>query len=267
MTKIFIIILSLTVLLANAQVKNESALRIKDTLPTITLQDVVFTAFRIKENILVSPVSVQKLTSQNIRLSPSLSFFDALENVQGVQMITPSLGFKIINARGFANSTNVRFAQLTDGMDMASPHLGGAIGNSLGPTDLDIDNAEILPGTASALYGINTVNGLANFITKSPFASEGFSIQQKTAINHINDKNSKVKLFSETTIRHAKVLSPKWAFKINGAFTKGYDWIASDKTELNGSANSSTNLFGADNPAQDPVNSYGNESSESAGRK
>ena len=56
-------------------------------------------------------------------------------------------------------------------------------------------------------------------------------------------------------------------FKINGAFTKGYDWIASDKTELNGSANSSTNLFGADNPAQDPVNSYGNESSESAGRK
>lgn len=233
-----------------------------DTLKTVTLQDVVVTASRISESILVSPVSVQKLSNKNIALSPALSFFDALENVQGIQMITPSLGFRVINARGFANTTNVRFAQLVDGMDVQSPHIGGAIGNSLGPTDLDIDNVEVLPGTASALYGMNTVNGLANFITKDPFTSEGFSIQQKTAVNHVNDPQSKARLFSQATVRFAKVISPQWAFKINGDFTKGYDWVASDKTELNPNVNSSTKLFGLDNPAQDPVNSYGNESSD-----
>ncbi|MEO5889628.1 MAG: TonB-dependent receptor [Ferruginibacter sp.] len=262
MKKIFLSLLCFTVFFINAQTINDSSQRARDTLQTTTLQEVTFTASRITESILVSPVSVQKLNSKGISLSPALSFFDALEHVQGVQMITPSLGFKVLNARGFANTTNVRFAQLTDGMDMASPHIGGAIGNSLGPTDLDIDNAEILPGTASALYGINTVNGLANFITRNPFTSEGFSIQQKSAVNHVNDNNSKAKLFSETTFRYAKVLSSKWAFKINGAFTKGYDWIASDQTELNANANSSTNLFGADNPAQDRVSSYGNESSD-----
>ena len=176
-------------------------------------------------------------------------------------MITPSLGFKVLNARGFSSTTNVRFAQLVDGMDVQSPHIGGAIGNALGPTDLDIDNIEILPGNASALYGMNTVNGLSNFFTKNPFTSEGLSIQQKTAVNHLNDRYSNAKLFSETTLHFVKVISPKWAFKVNGAFTKGYDWIASDQTELNGNATRSTNLFGADNPAQYPVNGYRNESS------
>ncbi|WP_221394773.1 TonB-dependent receptor plug domain-containing protein [Dyadobacter sp. NIV53] len=255
MKKIFTIILCFNTFLAKAQSE-------KDSLKVATLQEVVITASRISENILVSPVSVQKVNRSAIALSPALSFFDGLENVQGVHMITPSLGFKVLNARGFSNTTNVRFAQLVDGMDVQSPHIGGAIGNSLGPTDLDIDNVEILPGTASALYGMNTVNGLANFFTKNPFTSEGFSIQQKTAVNHLNDRYSKAKPFTETTLRYAKILSEKWAFKINGAFTKGYDWIASDQTELNPNANSSTSLFGADNPAQDPVNSYGNESSD-----
>ncbi len=42
---------------------------------------------------------------------------------------------------------------------------------------------------------------------------------------------------------------------------QGYDWIADDKTDLNANANASVNLTGADNPAYDPVNGYGNESS------
>ena len=232
-----------------------------DTLQAHALDEVVVTASRVTERILVSPVSVQKVSSQAIALSPSLSFFDALENVQGIHMITPSLGFKVLNARGFSNTTNVRFAQLADGMDVQSPHIGGAIGNSLGPTDLDIASVEILPGTASALYGMNTVNGLANFLTKNPFDSKGLSIQQKTAVNHLNDRRSDAKPFVETTVRFAKIMTPKWAFKINGAFTKGYDWIAYGQTEMNANANSSTQLFGADNPASDPVNMYGNESS------
>jgi len=255
MKKITTLILCLNALWVSAQ--NET-----DTLKTATLQEVVITASRVSENILVSPVSIQKVSRNTSALSPALSFFDALENVQGVHMITPSMGFKVLNARGFSNTTNVRFAQLVDGMDVQSPHIGGAIGNALGPTDLDIDNIEILPGTASALYGMNTVNGLANFFTRNPFTSEGFSVQQKTAVNHVNDKYSQAKPFTETTVRYAKIISEKWAFKINGAFTKGYDWIASDQTELNPNANSSTKLFGTDNPAQDPVNGYGNESSD-----
>ena len=195
-----------------------------DTLVLKDIAEVVVTASRIKESILRSPVSVQKLTGNQFKLLPALSFFDALENIQGIQMITPSMGFKVLNARGFANTTNVRFAQLVDGMDVQSPHIGGPIGSALGPADLDIDNIEILPGTASALYGMNTVNGLANISTKDPFLSSGISIQQKTAITHISDNNSAAKIFSETSLRWVKIISPKFAFKFNGTFIHGTDW-------------------------------------------
>jgi len=226
------------------------------------LTEVTVSATRLKESILQSPVSIQKVGQKYFNASPAPSFYDALENVQGVQVITPGMGFKVLNARGFANTTNVRFAQLVDGMDMASPHIGGPIANALGPSDLDVDNVEIVPGVASALYGMNTINGLANISTKDPFTSEGLSIQQKTAVTHIGDAATGAKLFSETSLRWAKALSSRWAFKLNGTFSKGYDWIAGNHSDLNSNANISTGLTGADNPAQDPVNGYGNESSD-----
>ena len=232
-----------------------------DTLALKWLEEVIVSASGMPEKILQSPVSVEKVNDGYFRASAAFSFFDALENVKGVQMITPSLGFRILNTRGFSNTTNVRFVQMVDGMDIQSPHIGSPIGSSLGPGDLDVENVEILPGVASALYGMNTVNGLANISTRNPFLSPGFSFQQKTGVMHLGDAENSPKLFSETSLRFAHIISPKLSFKINSTFTKGYDWIANNYTDLNANANASTNLTGADNPAIDPVNSYGNESS------
>jgi len=233
-----------------------------DSVTIKLMNEVTVYASRIPERILQSPVSVEKVNEAYFNKSAAPSFFDALENVKGIQMITPSLGFRILNTRGFANTTNVRFAQLADGMDMQSPHIGSPIGSSLGPGDLDIDNVEILPGVASALYGMNTINGLANISTKNPFTSPGFSFMQKTGVNHVGDAESDPKIFSETSFRFAHIISDHLAFKINATYTKGYDWIANNYTDQNPNANSSTNLTGADNPGADPIDSYGNESSD-----
>jgi outer membrane receptor protein involved in Fe transport len=217
------------------------------------LQEVVVSSSRISERLLYSPVSISRLDKSFFQRSSQSSFFDALENVQGVQLITPSIGFKVLNARGFSNTTNVRFSQLVDGVDMQSPHIGGPIGNALGPTDLDIDQVEIVTGIASTLYGMNTVNGLANLLTKSPFESLGFSFQQKLGFTS--------RFYRESNLRYAHLISSNLAFKINASLTQGYDWEANNLTDLNPLANSSTNLVGADNPGRDLVNMYGNESS------
>jgi outer membrane receptor protein involved in Fe transport len=241
-----------------------------DTLHT-DLNEVVVSASRVEESFLQSPVTVEKLNARAIRLSPAASFFDAIENLKGVQVITPSLGFKVINARGFTNTTNVRFAQLVDGVDNQAPHIGGPIGNVLGPSDLDVSNVEIVPGTAAALYGLNAINGLANFTTKNPFTSEGLSVRQQTGVNHLQDPSVKtfgeggspVKSYSETSVRYAKVLvTDKLALKVNGTYLRAYDWVANDQTDINPSGNVTTGLLGADNPAQDQVSRYGNESSD-----
>lgn len=234
------------------------------------LTEVVVSASRVEESFLQSPVTVEKLNARAIRLTPAPSFFDAIEHVKGVQVISPSLGFRVINARGFTNTTNVRFAQLVDGVDNQAPHIGGPIGNVLGPSDLDIAGVEIVPGTAAALYGLNAINGLANFTTRSPFLSEGVSLRQQTGVNHLNDSNIEPRRsgpptaqpYSETSVRYAKVLvADKLAVKVNGTYLRAYDWVANDQTDLNPRGNSTTGLVGPLNPAADPVNRYGNESS------
>lgn len=261
---LLIIALLISRLISFAQNKEKAATD-QDSiiLKKILLEEVVVSGSRISESILKSPVSIEKISRSAFKSSAAPSFFDALENVKGVQLITPSLGFRIINTRGFANTTNVRFTQLVDGTDNQAPHIGAPIGNAFGPGDLDIESVEIIPGTASALYGMNAINGLANFITKDPFKSTGISLQQKTGINHVEDAETQPKLFSETSFRIAEIISPKFAFKLNSTFTAGYDWIADNRADQNAAANARIGIAGGpDNPAYDPINGYGNESSD-----
>jgi len=243
------------------RIATKKTTKIQDSLHR--LPEVVITASRTEESILRSPVSIERMDTSAFKRSGSPSFFDALENIKGVQMITPSMGFRIINTRGFANTTNVRFTQMVDGIDNQAPHIGAPIGNAMGPSDLDIEHVEIIPGTASALYGLNAINGLANFMTKDPFTSEGVSVQQKVGLNHVNDPGgTSAKLFNETSVRIAHQINSRLAFKVNGTFTKGYDWIADDRTDLNASANAAAGIGGGPaSPAYDPVSGYGNESS------
>jgi outer membrane receptor protein involved in Fe transport len=233
-----------------------------DTLKHEQLTEIVVSASRVNESLLRSPISIEQLKNKEAQLLGTPNFFDALQYLKEVQVISPSLGFKVLNTRGFANTTNVRFAQLIDGVDNQAPHIGAPIANAMGVTDLDIQKVEIISGSVSALYGMNAVNGLANFITKNPFNRGGVSFRQMTGVNHVSSpEEAKPHLFSESQFRIAKILSPRWAFKLNTAFTKGYDWVANDKTDLAATLNASLGLTGTDNPAIDPVNGYGNESS------
>jgi outer membrane receptor protein involved in Fe transport len=226
------------------------------------LQEIVISASRLQEKQLTAPVSISKFSSSQVQQTAAPGFFDAIGSMKGVHMIVPGMGFKIINTRGFSNTTNVRFVQMIDNVDNQSPHIGAPIASALSPGDLDIDHVEVIQGVASALYGMNATNGLANFTTKDPFTTQGFSIQQQVAVNHVKDPNDVApRLYNETNLRWAKAIGTKWAFKINAGYNRGYDWIADNHDDLNPAANQTVGLTGADNPAYDGVNGYGNESS------
>lgn len=228
---------------------------------SILAAEVVVTASRVEESVMTSPVSIEKLDLRAIKETASPSFFDALEGVKGVQFTTLSLGFKVPNTRGFTNTTNPRFLQMVDGADTQAPGLGVSIANTVGPNELDVESIEITPGASSALYGLNALNGISNVLTKSPFTYQGLSFYQKTGVNHVNDGDFTPQVFAETGFRYALAFKNRFAFKINAGFLKGTDWVANDQRDLNPSGNSTTGLLGADNPAKDPINSYGNESS------
>ncbi|HTD93829.1 MAG TPA: TonB-dependent receptor [Chitinophagaceae bacterium] len=241
-----------------------SNLQIELVTQTLLGNEVVVTASRVAESILKSPVAIEKLDIRSIRESPAPSFYDALENVKGVQMTTSSLTFKIPNTRGFNIPNNFRFMQLVDGVDMQAATLGVPLGNAIGPTELDIQSVEITPGAASALYGMNAINGMANLITKSPFLYQGLSVYQKTGVNHTGGTGRDASVLTETSIRYAKAFNNKFAFKVNASYLRGTDWLSDTRKDQNPNNLKSANpafpaLNGENNAVFDGWNKYGDD--------
>jgi outer membrane receptor protein involved in Fe transport len=225
---------------------------------------VVVSASRVAESILKSPVAIEKLDIRAIKETAAPSFYDALENVKGVQMTVASLTFKVPNTRGFNIPNNFRFMQLVDGVDMQAATLGVPLGNAIGPTELDIQSVEITPGAASALYGMNALNGMANLITKSPFIHQGLSFYQRTGINHVDGKDHDPALLTESAVRYAKAFNNKFAFKFNLSYLQGIDWRSNTRLDQNTNNLKSANpnfpaLNGDGNVAFDGWNKYGDD--------
>jgi outer membrane receptor protein involved in Fe transport len=242
----------------------ESKLYIALLTQTNLGKEVVVTASRVPESRLRSPVAIEKLDIRAIRESAAPSFYDALENVKGVQMTTSSLTFKVPNTRGFNIPNNFRFMQLVDGVDMQAATLGVPLGNAIGPTELDIASVEITPGAASALYGMNAINGMANLLTKSPFTYQGLSVYHKTGVNHVDGIDDAPGLLTETAIRYAKAFNNRFAFKINIGYMQGTDWRSNTRLDQNTNNLKSANpgfpaLNGANNVAFDGWNKYGDD--------
>ena len=236
----------------------------------ILTSEVVVSASRVEESRLKSPVAIEKLDIRAIKETPAPSFYDALESVKGVQMLTSSLTFKVPNTRGFNVPNNFRFMQLVDGVDMQAATLGVPLGNAIGPTELDIASVEITPGAASALYGMNAINGLANLSTKSPFTYQGLSVYQKVGVNHVDGIDRQPSVLTETAVRWAQTLGStnRWAYKVNVDYLRGTDWLANNQTDQNPQPSATANpnfpeLSGQYNPAADLWNRYGDDTNSS----
>ena len=247
------------------ELKNaNSKLAIQLTSQTFLANTVVVTASRTSEKVLKSPVSIEKLDIRSLKETPAASFYDAIGNVKGIQLTTSSITFKVPNTRGFNIPNNFRFMQLVDGIDMQAATLGVPLGNAIGPTELDIQSIEITPGAASALYGMNAINGMSNLITKNPFASQGLSVFQRTGVNHVDGIDHSPSLLTETAIRFARAYKDKFAFKVNASYLKGTDWISNTQIDQNPNNKNSANplypaLNGANNAVYDGWNKYGDD--------
>jgi outer membrane receptor protein involved in Fe transport len=234
-----------------------TGLDIKLEEQTVLGEEVVIAASRVEESILKSPVTVEKLDILDIKQTPAASFYDALANVKGVQFTSSSLNFPQINTRGFATIANVRFVQMVDGIDTQAPLLNFPTGNIVGIGELDAESMELLPGTASALYGPNAFNGVLLMRSKSPFEYQGLSAQMKAGIT-TSDAQGKSYPMMNYAIRYAKAFNNKFAFKVNFNYMKAEDWHSNDYTTDVNRPESTVNLVGQ--PNFDGVNTYGDES-------
>ena len=204
---------------------------------------------RISEKQKQAPLTMESMDVQAIKDAASGSFYESLGNLKEVDVTSASLGFKIINTRGFNSTSPVRSLQLIDGVDNQSPGLNFSLGNFLGASDLDVMKVDIIAGASSAFYGPGAFNGVVQMTTKDPFVFPGFSMYLKKGERGL----------FEQAIRFAQVIKnekgeDKFAYKINWFRFQANEWEADNIEPIYGSPHGTENPYGFD-----AVNIYGDE--------
>ena len=236
-----------------------SKLDIKLVEQVVLGQEIVVSASRVEESVMKSPVAIEKMDIRNIRETPSANFYDALANLKGIDMTTQGVLFKSINMRGFGATGNPRTVQMIDGMDNQAPGLNFSLDNIIGMSELDVENVEVLPGAASALYGPNAINGLVLMNSKSPFLYQGLSANVKSGIMHESHRSKATTPFVDATIRYAKAFNNKVAFKVNLSYIQAKDWEATNYNNLNVGGSADPRRGAGTDLDYDGVNVYGDE--------
>ena len=224
-------------------------------------QEVVVSATKVAQKILESPVSIERVSSANIRNSAVSSYYDILSSLKGVDFTTSSLTFKTPSTRGFNGSGNTRVNQIVDGMDNQAPGLNFSAGSVIGLSELDVDNIELLPGASSALYGPGGMNGTILINSKNPFKYQGLSFQAKLGVMNTDSRYQAPSPYNNWSVRWAQKVSDKFAFKIGAEIIAAKDWLGYDKRNYVRSGTAGKVISGdrATDPNYDGVNVYGDE--------
>jgi iron complex outermembrane receptor protein len=155
-----------------------------DTSLTYTFEDV-----EIKENRLIIPFSqsarnINIITKKDLTITPSVSYVEALNYVTGIDVRQRgALGVQAdICIRG---GTFEQSLILINGIKMNDPQTGHH--NSYLPIALsNIEQIEVIKGTAARIYGQNAFTGAINIVTKIPEERKIFinsSFGQNTLLN------------------------------------------------------------------------------------
>ena len=210
----------------------------------VVLGTVEITGSRVSEHRKEAPLTVESLDIIAIQQTAATSFYEGLGSLKGVDLTTASLGFTIINTRGFNSTSPVRSLQIIDGVDNQSPGLNFSLGNFLGAPELDVLKVDLIQGASSAFYGPNAFNGVIDIRTKDPFIHQGLSVSLKGGERNM----------IEVMARYAKAFNDKWAFKLNASYLRADDWEATNYDP------SFQSEVGESNPGGfDAVNIYGDE--------
>ncbi len=216
---------------------------------SIAGKEIVVISERLSEKQKESPLTVESLDLMAIKETPAANFYEGLGQLKGVDMLSASIGFKIINTRGFNSTSPVRSLQIIDAVDNQAPGLNFSLGNFLGASELDVQKVDIIVGASSAMYGPNAFNGVISMNTKSPFVHQGLSFTSKVGERGL----------SESAVRWAQAFKNKkgldfLAYKFNIFYLRADDWRATNY------APTDVSLSDARNPGGfDAVNIYGDE--------
>ena len=134
------------------------------------LNEVVISASKFSQKFREVPKKVTQINKSTIEFTNPMTSADLLERGGNVFIQKSQLGGGSPMIRGL--STN-RLVLSVDGVRLNNAiYRGGNIHNVISVSPMNIENTEIIMGSASVLYGSDAIGGVMNFYTKTPVLSK-----------------------------------------------------------------------------------------------
>lgn len=190
--------------------------------PPVYTEAVVVTASKVEQQLVNAPATVSVITTDVIQSTPATNYAELLRAVPGVNISQTSARDFNITLRGAASTLSTSQLALVDGRSLYLDFFGFVAWDLLPMNPNEIRQIEVIRGPASAVWGANALNGVVNFISKTPRELDGDSVTLGFGAfdRRVAGRDTDAGTTFSINGTHARALNDRWAYKISaGAFT------------------------------------------------
>lgn len=191
--------------------------------PPVYEEAVVVTATKVEQQLVNAPATVSVVTSDVIASTPATNYAELFRSVPGVNLAQTSARDFNITMRGASSTLATSTLALLDGRSLYLDFFGFVAWDLLPVNPNELKQIEVIRGPASAVWGANAMNGVVNFISKTPRELNGNSATiQFGTFGRDSDRGQHLDngtLFG-INATHARAINDQWAYKISaGGYT------------------------------------------------
>lgn len=184
---------------------------------------VVVTASKVEQQLVNAPATVSVVTADVIASTPATNYAELLRGVPGVNLSQTSARDFNITMRGAASTLATSTLAVLDGRSLYLDFFGFVAWDLLPVNPNELRQIEVIRGPASAVWGANAMNGVVNFISKTPRELDGNSVTM--TFGAFGRKPTGGEQLDGGTLfgingTHARAVNERWAYKISaGGYT------------------------------------------------
>lgn len=191
--------------------------------PVVYEEQVVVTASKVEQQLVNAPATVSVVTADVIASTPATNYAELFRSVPGVNLSQTSARDFNITMRGASSTLATSTLALLDGRSLYLDFFGFVAWDLLPVNPNELKQIEVIRGPASAVWGANAMNGVVNFISKTPREINGNSATLTFGAfgrdSDIGQRLDSGTLFG-INATHARAVNDQWAYKISaGGYT------------------------------------------------
>jgi len=189
--------------------------------PPIYTEAVVVTASKVEQQIVNAPATVSVVSSDTIQSSPINNYAELLREVPGMNITQTSARDYNITMRGATSTLATSQLALLDGRSLYLDFFGFIAWDLVPVNAFELKQIEVIRGPASAIWGANALNGVINFISKTPRELDSNNLTISFGGFNRSPENGEDLdtggLYS-VNFTHARAINDRWAYKLSAGY-------------------------------------------------